>query len=77
MERMRAAKQRARDLRAVPELRARPAEPAARPAIPAVAEPPAPPPAGEPDTPAAAATDEDQFTRLLAAKQRARKQRKE
>lgn len=81
MARLSAAKQRARDLRTVPELRARPAEPASQPPIAApptsVAAAPAPladPPA---DPPAAAQGDEDQMARLLAAKQRARRQRKD
>ena len=78
LSRLGAAKQRARDLRAVPELQARPAEPAA-PIFQAAAEPADQPPTApaEPAAPAPAPSDDDQFARLMAAKQRARKQRQQ
>jgi Mg-chelatase subunit ChlD len=80
MARLSAAKQRARDLRAVPEIQARPAEPlAAAPptAAPATTQASATPQAAAPleAAPAAPTSDDDQLARLLAAKQRARKQR--
>jgi len=83
MARLSAAKRRARagarDIRAVPELRASAptvAPPQPEPRRAAEAQAPAVPSAA-PANPSPAQSDDDQLARLLAAKQRARKKRDE